>query len=536
MADASRTVDIIFRGQNQLGAGVASVEQSLGGIGEEASEAEGKVDDLNQGINDLGGSGQDKILSLKNAFVALAGSIAVKEFLDANIAAQSFLRTLEYSTGSAEEAAKEYEYIREVSNRLGLEFSTTAESYAKFSSQIKGSAVEGEGARKIFEAIAGTLSAVGASSQDLSGALFQLGQGIGRNRFELEDLKGIAERIPGGMFAIAESLGLTTDELYKQISAGKLGGEQMVIYADALQNKLGGVTFDALQNRLNLLNNSFNDVLVTIGEAGAIDQLATGFTIAAQAVGLLNEALDYIGSDGSTLASFTTGLGPLFTLINNFDPIKNGIADYFSDANDQLQEIEVTAKRMPGILTEIVPQGQYIEGTIVSLDKYSAALDKTATEGAKAALELEKIASNERIRNFEAKISLDIAEVEASAKKVESAFESINVGIESTGDLLNSLFDNLGEADSFRELFQIEDQIKLENERRTKELELQEKLTKATISELKARQQMMKSGGALITVNGDGLQPHLEAFMWEILEAIQVRVNADGYEMLLGGP
>ena len=36
--------------------------------------------------------------------------------------------------------------------------------------------------------------------------------------------------------------------------------------------------------------------------------------------------------------------------------------------------------------------------------------------------------------------------------------------------------------------------------------------------------------------NGDGLQPHLEAFMWEILEAIQVRVNADGYEMLLGGP
>ena len=37
-----------------------------------------------------------------------------------------------------------------------------------------------------------------------------------------------------------------------------------------------------------------------------------------------------------------------------------------------------------------------------------------------------------------------------------------------------------------------------------------------------------------IKITGDGLQPHLEAFMWEILKAIQVRVNADGLKMLLG--
>jgi len=35
-------------------------------------------------------------------------------------------------------------------------------------------------------------------------------------------------------------------------------------------------------------------------------------------------------------------------------------------------------------------------------------------------------------------------------------------------------------------------------------------------------------------VDGAGLQPHLEAFMWEILQTIQVRVNQDGLEMLLG--
>jgi len=31
-----------------------------------------------------------------------------------------------------------------------------------------------------------------------------------------------------------------------------------------------------------------------------------------------------------------------------------------------------------------------------------------------------------------------------------------------------------------------------------------------------------------------GLQPHLEAFMWEVLRTIQTRVNEDGLKLLLG--
>ena len=44
----------------------------------------------------------------------------------------------------------------------------------------------------------------------------------------------------------------------------------------------------------------------------------------------------------------------------------------------------------------------------------------------------------------------------------------------------------------------------------------------------------MESGDALIKIDGAGLQPHLEAFMWEILRTIQTRVNRDGLAMLLG--
>lgn len=42
--------------------------------------------------------------------------------------------------------------------------------------------------------------------------------------------------------------------------------------------------------------------------------------------------------------------------------------------------------------------------------------------------------------------------------------------------------------------------------------------------------------GVQILVNGDGLEPELEAFMFALLENIQIRANADGAEYLLGIP
>jgi hypothetical protein len=35
-------------------------------------------------------------------------------------------------------------------------------------------------------------------------------------------------------------------------------------------------------------------------------------------------------------------------------------------------------------------------------------------------------------------------------------------------------------------------------------------------------------------INGAGLQPHLEAFMFEILAAIQIKANAEGQKFLVG--
>ena len=194
---------------------------------------------------------------------------------------------------------------------------------------------------------------------------------------------------------------------------------------------------------------------------------------------------------------------------------------------------------------KVVGYEQNLLATGKALDtvgKNTSGIKKSAEELAKAEeaaqklkLEMEKLASNERIKTLEFKAQIDVARIQADAQKVVAAFDSINTGIESTGDTLSSLWDSLGSGklDRLQQL-SLESELDKESKRRDEALKLQKDLTKAQIEMMEAQTDAINKGDGLIKISGDGLQPHLEAFMWEILKSIQVRVNADGLKMLLG--
>jgi len=130
-------------------------------------------------------------------------------------------------------------------------------------------------------------------------------------------------------------------------------------------------------------------------------------------------------------------------------------------------------------------------------------------------------------------MKLDIAEVEANAQKVRSAFESINVGIVNTGDVITGLLSGFQNLDAFDKNF-IESQVRQERELRQKEFEMQAQLTEAQIAYMAARQAALERGDPLITVSGDGLAPHLEGFMFAVFEGVKTRITETQGDFLLG--
>jgi len=131
------------------------------------------------------------------------------------------------------------------------------------------------------------------------------------------------------------------------------------------------------------------------------------------------------------------------------------------------------------------------------------------------------------------KAQLDISEVEANAKIVSSAYESISETISSTGSTISDLFGMINDTHGL-DKWNLEDAIEQEQEIQKEAAELQAKLTEAQIKYLNLRNKAMESGEGLITVIADGLEPELEAFMWKILERVQVRANEESSDFLLG--
>ena len=659
MADISKTVAIIFEGQNNTSAALASVESGIKGVGNEAGAATGKVNQLDDQVSKIGGNSA-LIESLSNAFRALAAAVVVKEFIDANVELEKFERAMVLLKGSTEGAATEFEYVRELSRRLGLELFTTADAYTSLTAATKGTLLQGQATRDIFEAVSIAMSSLGKSSADTQGALLAISQIVSKGNVSLEELRGqLGERLPGAFQLAANAMGMSTSELDKFVSSGNLTAEVFLPkFAAELKKTFGDVRdMEGFTASLNRMKNALDEAYITIGKSGAFDALTKGVQVATAAVsgavagfellgkviGIVTAAMvsgDFSMVGSSIAKAMEDGANKTRDASNAMLGVKDAtdkaavsvdnVSDALSrklakgtgaavdlekatkDVDKALKELGIDPKKFEEPIANIIKAftdlaknpavrgDELLSGLLVTLDKiekgpagganiktvgaaieeafkrgalsadqYAAATNalqvkqsglwdgmikttgslqeqkKAHEEAAKAAekqkdqaftlrLELEKLYSNERIKTIEAKVKLDIAEFEYKAKIVESAFESINTSIDSTGKLLGDLWKLMDNPSmTFSDKWALEDQIEKENALREKSFELQKKLLEATIKEIELRTKAMQSGDALIKIDGAGLQPHLEAFMWEILRTIQTRVNADGLKLLL---
>jgi hypothetical protein len=137
------------------------------------------------------------------------------------------------------------------------------------------------------------------------------------------------------------------------------------------------------------------------------------------------------------------------------------------------------------------------------------------------------------------KVQLEIAEVEANAQIVTAAFGTLASAFDSSGQVISSAIDAYAQTSD--DLFDLtgkrsflEDVIKQELALREKSMNITSDLIYTQIQYMQEKIRQMQRGEALIQIDGAGLQPHLEAFMWEILSAIQMRVNEEGHAMLFG--
>ena len=235
----------------------------------------------------------------KAAMLAFAAAVAFggQACLEAALQADRLSKAYTTITGSSSAAQQQLSYLYDVSNRLGLQFQSTAESAKTFFAAGKGSSLEKD-MNGIFEAVASAGAALALSQDDMQGAFLALGQMISKGKVQAEELRGqLGERLPGSFQLAAKAMGMTTAQLDKFMADGKLTAEDLLPkLAKVMQEEFGAAAEAAaygLQGQMNRLSTEWTRLKATILDS---DSVASVF-------GTLAEGMKSLADNGEIVAA-----------------------------------------------------------------------------------------------------------------------------------------------------------------------------------------------------------------------------------------
>lgn len=257
--------------------------------------------------------GQDAIVNLGTSFV------------DLNQRVETLMRGLTSIAGSAEGASKEFDYLQDVADKYGLKLLDLADSYLKLNAASKGTNLEGEATKKIFESVSGAMAVLGGTTESTERAFTALTQMMSKGQIYSEELKGqLAESIPGAIQTMSRALGIGTQDLLKMMEAGNITSDVLLPFAYELDSQYGklAVSSDTFSQAINRLKNSWLEVMKGIGDTGAWQLL----TQAIGAVADNSKAMAVIVETGITVALAKMAQAMISTTAETYNSIKAAIA------------------------------------------------------------------------------------------------------------------------------------------------------------------------------------------------------------------
>jgi len=241
----------------------------------------------------------------------LATTFSAQQFVQAIASYEALQRSFEQIFGSAARAGEELGYIKETANRLGVENLTLAKSYISLSAATKGTTLEGEQTRAVFEAIVRSMSTLGKSTAETERALVAVQQIASKGTASMEELRQqLGEALPGALQAAAKGAGITTEELVAMVSSGQvLASDILPALAKGLTDLYGKAPPpDNIISNWARLKNTLIETAVAVGEGGASSGLAKGLSGAAIAVQGASAEVDILGTAlGEMAAAVVTG-------------------------------------------------------------------------------------------------------------------------------------------------------------------------------------------------------------------------------------
>ncbi|WP_142417429.1 tape measure protein [Citrobacter braakii] len=233
--------------------------KSLDSIGNSATNAAKKMDELQTNINRVAG--------------AIAASLVVdwgKAFLVAADNMSQLNARIERLTGNAATASQTMQSLMRISSATGGSLQDTAKLWETLSTALRDTGATNGQIIQLTETLQKIGRIGGSSTEEMANALRQFGQSISSGTVRAEEFNSILEQMPELARQIAAGMGVSIGELRQLMLDGKLTAEDAL---NAIQKQTGSVNaeFEKLPRTLSQANtaltNSFLSMIDSVNQA-----------------------------------------------------------------------------------------------------------------------------------------------------------------------------------------------------------------------------------------------------------------------------
>ena len=136
---------------------------------------------------------------------------------------EALQRRFTFLGGSKAGGIAELNYAKGVANQMNVSSEVSANAYSQLAIAAKGTKMEGQGVKDLFEGITASLSALGISGQDASLVFMAYTQIMAKGKLSMEELRQqLGEKFPPAMGVFAKAMGVSVSELNDLIASGSI--------------------------------------------------------------------------------------------------------------------------------------------------------------------------------------------------------------------------------------------------------------------------------------------------------------------------
>lgn len=249
---------------------------------------------------------------LAGAFAVVGVGSFAKDVVMATASLEGIKNQLNFASGSAEQGGRDFEYIRERAKFLGLDLQTTAQAFAQLEGATRGTSIQGQKTRDVFEGVAMASTVMHLSAEASQGALYALQQMMSKGKVSAEELNGqLGERIPGAMAIAARSMNTTQASLMDLMKEGKVMSEDFLPkFAAQLKKEFSGGVDKArhsIQASLANISTAWFELKTQIGSSlgEAIPMILGAFR---DVISMLSKTVSFIKENSTAFKALGIGL------------------------------------------------------------------------------------------------------------------------------------------------------------------------------------------------------------------------------------